>query len=57
MRLTFAVTTAAFCLMPAAVLAQDTARVEGVRIGLTYTAGTKPGVLILPISEIGRAHV
>ncbi len=50
MRLTCAVTTAAFCLMPAAVFAQDTARVEGVRIGLTYTAGTKPSVLILPVS-------
>ena len=50
MRLTFAVTTAAFFLMPATVHAQDTARVEGVRIGLTYTAGTKPGVLILPVS-------
>jgi len=32
-------------------LAQDTTR--GVHIGLRYTAGTKPGVLVLPILGVG----
>lgn len=32
-------------LLPAALVAQD----QGVRIGLTYTAGTRPGVYLLPM--------
>ncbi|MFI5232277.1 MAG: hypothetical protein ACHQSE_07165 [Gemmatimonadales bacterium] len=35
---------------PALVRAQDTTAARGVRIGLTYAPGTRPGVLILPIS-------
>ena len=31
--------------------AQDTATTPGVRLGLTYTAGSKPGVIVLPIQE------
>jgi len=38
-------------LLPARSTAQDTAR--GVRIGLTYTPGTKPGVLVLPVAGPG----
>ena len=39
------------CLLPSAVLlSQDTATVKGVRIGLTYAPGTRPGVLITPVS-------
>jgi TolB protein len=34
--------------LPAAGCAQDTTRTPGVRIGLTYAAGTRPGVLLLP---------
>ena len=30
--------------------AQDTSRTQGVRIGLTYTANTRPGVVITPVS-------
>lgn len=30
--------------------AQDTTRTQGVRIGLTYTPGTRPGVLIAPVA-------
>jgi TolB protein len=44
----FAVIPAAVCLPPSAVHAQDTTR--GVRIGLTYAPGTRPGVLIVPVS-------
>jgi TolB protein len=35
---------------PALVRAQDTTATRGVRIGLTYAAGTRPGVLILPVT-------
>jgi TolB protein len=41
---------AALCLIPAAVRAQDTTAARGVRIGLTYAAGTRPGVFITPVS-------
>ena len=44
----FAVIPAAVCLLPSAVRSQDTTR--GVRIGLTYAPGTRPGVLIVPVS-------
>ena len=35
--------------MPAALVAQDTTS-RGVRIGLTYDPGTKPGVVVLPVA-------
>ncbi len=31
--------------------AQDTTAVPGVRLGLTYGAGTKPGVIVLPVRD------
>src|SRR5512132_2501635 len=36
------------------VRAQDTTAAPGVRLGLNYEAGTKPGVIVLPVQdEIG----
>jgi len=35
----------------ATLAAQDTTTIPGVRLGLTYTAGTKPGVIVLPIID------
>ena len=32
--------------------AQDTTAVPGVRLGLNYEAGTKPGVIILPVQDV-----
>ena len=51
---TLAVATVAAMLvalvgLPTRSAAQDTTKAQGVRIGLTYTQGTKPGVLITPI--------
>lgn len=40
----------AMCTLSTVVPAQDTAAVQGVRIGLTYTAGTRPGVYVLPMA-------
>ena len=37
--------------------AQDTTGQRGVRIGLTYTPGTKPGVVVLPVSGAGGDSV
>ena len=31
--------------------AQDTTTAPGVRLGLSYTAGTKPGVIVLPVQD------
>jgi TolB protein len=31
--------------------AQDTTTTPGVRLGLSYTAGTKPGVIVLPVED------
>lgn len=31
--------------------AQDTTTTPGVRLGLSYTAGTKPGVIVLPVQD------
>jgi TolB protein len=31
--------------------AQDTTQAPGVRLGLSYAAGTKPGVIVLPVQE------
>ncbi|MFN2400354.1 MAG: hypothetical protein ABR543_17205 [Gemmatimonadaceae bacterium] len=35
--------------------AQDTTQQKGVRIGLTYQPGTKPGVVVLPVRGVGAA--
>src|SRR5688572_5698656 len=34
-----------------AVGAQDTTTVPGVRLGLNYATGTKPGVIVLPVND------
>lgn len=39
----------ALSLLVTPAAAQDTTGVQGVRIGLTYTAGTRPGVYVLPM--------
>ena len=49
-RSSVAVWFVAACLLPSAVRAQDTSSARGVRIGLTYAAGTRPGVFITPVS-------
>ena len=36
---------------PALARAQDTTAVPGVRLGLNYQAGTKPGVIVLPVQD------
>ena len=48
--LSFAVITCAFATASIAG-AQDTTNVPGVRLGLNYAAGTKPGVIVLPVEE------
>jgi TolB protein len=40
----------ALCSMPSLASGQDTSATRGVRIGLTYAPGTRPGVLVLPVS-------
>ena len=41
------------CTFAAATIAraQDTTAAPGVRLGLSYTAGSKPGVIILPVQD------
>jgi TolB protein len=41
------------CASAAATVAraQDTTTTPGVRLGLSYTAGTKPGVIVLPVQD------
>ncbi len=41
------------CTLAAATIAraQDTTAAPGVRLGLSYTAGSKPGVIILPVQD------
>jgi len=34
------------------VHAQDTTAVPGVRLGLNYAAGSKPGVIVLPVNDV-----
>jgi TolB protein len=36
---------------PAIARAQDTTTTPGVRLGLSYAAGTKPGVIVLPVQD------
>jgi TolB protein len=38
-------------IAPQLVSAQDTTTVPGVRLGLSYGAGTKPGVIVLPVRD------
>jgi TolB protein len=45
-----AVLAATFVITALPVRAQDTTQQKGVRIGLTYQPGTKPGVVVLPIT-------
>jgi TolB protein len=46
-----AVLMSALCLLPSALVqAQDTTAARGVKIGLTYAAGTRPGVFITPVN-------
>lgn len=53
MRTLFACGAAALLLAaPHALAAQDTTS-RGVRIGLTYDPGTKPGVIVLPVARAG----
>lgn len=44
---------AVVCALAAAPVAgaQDTTTVPGVRLGLNYAAGTKPGVIVLPVND------
>jgi len=42
-------------LLSSSAAAQDTTR--GVRIGLTYTTGTKPGVIVLPSKGVGADSI
>ena len=44
---------AAVCTLAVAptVRAQDTTTVPGVRLGLNYAAGTKPGVIVFPVND------
>lgn len=37
-------------LVSSILRAQDTTRTQGVRIGLTYATGTRPGVYVLPVT-------
>ena len=48
---------AALALAPAVVRAQNPTVPEGVRLGLNYTLGTKPGVLVLPMDSTGGDSV
>ena len=37
--------------LPAIARAQDTSTTPGVRLGLNYAAGAKPGVIVLPVAD------
>src|SRR5881392_3525987 len=45
----------ALLMLSAPLVAQDTTR--GVRIGLTYDPGTKPGVVVLPGRGVGADSI
>ena len=38
-------------VLPHLLRAQDTTTTPGVRLGLSYAAGTKPGVIVLPVQD------
>ncbi len=42
---------AALLVAPIALCAQDTTTTPGVRLGLSYESGTKPGVIVLPVQD------
>ncbi len=48
-------TGAVLALAPTGARAQNPTVPEGVRLGLNYTLGTKPGVLVLPLDSAGGA--
>ena len=56
MRLSSPAALLAILVLPAALSAQDTTS-RGVRIGLTYDPGTKPGVVVLPVSGAGADSI
>ncbi len=49
-KLSLSLLSAAICLLPSVVRSQDTSAAKGVRIGLTYAPGTRPGVFITPVT-------
>jgi TolB protein len=49
--------SAALTLAPVSSRAQNPTVPEGVRLGLNYTLGTKPGVLVLPMTSEGGDSV
>ena len=48
---------ATLALTPIGARAQNPTVPEGVRLGLNYTLGTKPGVLVLPMDSVGGDSV
>jgi TolB protein len=52
-----AIASAALALAPVCANAQNPTVPEGVRLGLNYTLGTKPGVLVLPMDSVGGDSV
>jgi TolB protein len=50
-RLAFLVVVGCALVLSRALYAQDTTTVPGVRLGLNYEAGTKPGVIVLPVAD------
>ncbi|MEO8580521.1 MAG: hypothetical protein ABI469_09740, partial [Gemmatimonadales bacterium] len=47
----FCVAALACAVIATAGLAQDTTTTPGVRLGLSYAAGTRPGVIVLPVRD------
>ncbi|MFL5482692.1 MAG: hypothetical protein ACJ8AK_10930 [Gemmatimonadaceae bacterium] len=45
---------AALLVAPMGLRAQDTTTTPGVRLGLSYESGTKPGVIVLPVQDDDR---
>src|SRR6476469_968643 len=45
---------AALLVAPHVLRAQDTTTTPGVRLGLSYQTGTKPGVIVLPVADDDR---
>ena len=52
-----AVASMALAIAPATARGQNPTVPEGVRLGLNYTLGTKPGVLVLPMASEGGDSV
>jgi TolB protein len=50
-RCALAVMTVGALALPAIARSQDTTAVPGVRLGLNYAPGTKPGVIVLPVQD------